>query len=358
MKKLRIAQIATLFEPVTDSSTNGLTQIVYNLTEELVALGHDVTLYAPQRSSTKAALVPLSDFTHASETILGKVLPVAAAFSDWRNFDVIHDHTRFYSTLFAHLLPIPLISTVHHPIEFDEFHWHYPAKDFNAFVRANWERLLESVTTVFASEFQRERYGKKSELIYNGIPLEKWSTPNTVSGSYLVFLGAINETKGTYEAIQASLQSKEEIVIAGTTYESDDYFREKIEPFVDGKQVKFIGAVDFKQKQRLLAEAKAVLMPIQWDDPFPTVAIESLASGTPVIAWNRSSMAEIIENGRSGFLVSSIEEMAARIKNIGTIDRKECRSRAELLFDSKQMAINYVSLYRKLLAARTRQSSN
>src|ERR1700704_6626958 len=106
MKKLRIAQIATLFEPISESCTNGLSQIVYILTEELVALGHDVTLYAPLESSTKATLVPLSDFSYASETILGKVLPVAAAFSDWRNFDIIHDHTRFYSTLFAHLLPI------------------------------------------------------------------------------------------------------------------------------------------------------------------------------------------------------------------------------------------------------------
>ena len=92
-------------------------------------------------------------------------------------------------------------------------------------------------------------------------------------------------------------------------------------------------------------------MPIQWDDPFPTVAIESLASGTPVIAWNRSSMPEIIEHGKSGFLVSSIEEMAARIKGIETIDRKECRSRAELLFDSRLMAKNYVALYRRLLGA-------
>ncbi len=351
MNKLRIAQIATLFEPVTDASTMGLTQIVYNLTQELVALGHDVTLYAPLGSSTNATLVPLSDFTHASETILGKVLPVSAAFSDWRNFDIIHDHTRFYSTLFAHLLPIPLVSTVHHPVEFDELHWHYPHKAFNAFMRDSWERLLDSVTTVFASEFQRAHYGKGSELIYNGIPLERWPVPNAAGGRYLVFLGAINETKGTHEAIQATLLAKEDIVIAGTTYESDDYFRQKIEPFVDGKQVTFIGPVALKQKQQLLADAKAVLMPIQWDDPLPTVAIESLASGTPVIAWNRSSMPEIIEHGKSGFLVSSIEEMAARIKDIETIDPKECRSRAELLFDSKQMAKNYVALYRRLLGA-------
>jgi len=351
MKRLRIAQISTLFEPVTDSSTNGLSQIVYILTQELVALGHDVTLYAPLQSSTNAKLVPLSSLSNASETILGKVLPVAAAFSDWRNFDIIHDHTRFYSTLFAHLLPIPLVSTVHHPVEFDELHWHYPAEDYGAFFRASWERLLKNVITVFASQFQRARYGKKAEVIYNGIPLNMWSTPHTPTARYLAFLGAINETKGTHAAIEAALLSNEDIIIAGTTYESGEYFQQRIKPFVDGRQVKYIGALNFEQKQHFLADAKAVLMPIQWDDPLPTVALESLASGTPIIAWNRSSMGEIIENGKSGFLVSSIEEMAARIKDIETIDRKDCRSRAELLFDSKRMAENYVCLYEKLLGA-------
>jgi glycosyltransferase involved in cell wall biosynthesis len=181
--------------------------------------------------------------------------------------------------------------------------------------------------------------------------------PHTPAGSYLVFLGAINKTKGTHEAIQAALLSKEDIVIAGTTYQSDEYFRQKVEPFVDGKQIKFIGPVAFKQKLQLLADAKAVLMPIQWDDPFPTVALESLASGTPVIAWNRSSMPEIIEDGKSGFLVSSIEEMAARVKDLSRIDRKACRSRAELLFDSRQMATRYVNLYETLLGVPSRPTT-
>lgn len=168
----------------------------------------DVTLYAPLSSSTNAKPIPLSDFGGASETILGKVLPVAAAFADWRDFDIIHDHTRFYS---------------------------------------------------------------------------------------------------------------------------------------------IVGSLNFEQKQKFLAEAKAVLMPLQWNDPLPTVALESLASGTPIIAWNRSSMGEIIEDGESGFLVSSIEEMASRIKDLSKIDRRACRS--QLLFDSKRMARNYVDLYQTLLGA-------
>ena len=122
--------------------------------------------------------------------------------------------------------------------------------------------------------------------------------------------------------------------------------------------MKYIGSLNFEQKRSFLAEAKAVLMPIQWDDPLPTVALESLASGTPVIAWNRSSMPEIIENGKSGFLVSSIEEMAARVKDLGRIDRKACRSRAELLFDSRQMATRYVNLYKTLLGVPSRQRPN
>jgi glycosyltransferase involved in cell wall biosynthesis len=116
--------------------------------------------------------------------------------------------------------------------------------------------------------------------------------------------------------------------------------------------------LNFKQKQIFLAEAKAVLMPIQWDDPLPTVALESLAAGTPVIAWNRSSMGEIIENGKSGFLVSSIEEMAARVRDLDRIDRKVCRSRAERFFDSKQMANRYVSLYQTLLGVPSHQRPN
>jgi glycosyltransferase involved in cell wall biosynthesis len=351
MQKLRIAQISNLVEPITDSSKNGLSQIVYNLTQELVDLGHDVTLYAPLSSSTNARLIPLSSITNAADTILGKVLPVAAAFSDWRNFDIIHDHTRFYSTLFAHLLPIPVVSTVHHPIEFDELHWHHPAKEYSAFFRSIWERLVKSVTTVFVSHFQRAGFSGKGEVIYNGIPLNLWSKPYFASGRYLAFLGAINETKGTHEAIKAALLANEAIIIAGTSDENGEYFQRKIKPFVDGDQVKYLGPLNFKQKQSFLAEAKAVLMPIQWNDPFPTVALESLASGTPIIAWNRASMGEIVENGKSGFLVSSIEEMAARVTDLNRIDRKACRSRAELLFDSKQMANRYVNLYKTLLGA-------
>ncbi len=348
MKRLRIAQIATLFEPVTESSKNGLSQIVYILTQELVDLGHDVTLYAPLSSTTGGKLMPLAD-EDTTETILGKVLPVAAAFADCRNFDIIHDHTRFYSTLFAHLLPIPLVSTVHHPIEFEELHWHYPADQYRKFFRTMWERLVKCVNTVFVSQFQRAGYREKAEVIYNGIPLDKWDNPNFSAGRHLVFLGAINETKGTYEAIKAALLANESIVVAGTTDESGEYFQRKINPFIDGDRVKYIGSLNFEQKRSLLSEAKAVLMPIQWNDPLPTVALESLASGTPIIAWNRSSMGEIIEDGVSGFLISSIEEMAARIKDLGKIDRKACRTRAELLFDSKRMAKNYVSLYQTLL---------
>jgi glycosyltransferase involved in cell wall biosynthesis len=351
MERLRIAQIGTLFEPITDSSKNGLSQIVYVLTQELVDLGHDVTLYAPLSSSTNAKLIPLSDFNGASETILGKVLPVAAAFADWRNFDIIHDHTRFYSILFAHLLPIPLVSTVHHPIEFEELHWNYPAEPYRVYFKAIWERLVKRVTTVFVSQFQRAGFDGKAEVIYNGIPLNRWSNPNFSAGKYLAFLGAINETKGTHEAIKAALLAEEAIVIAGTTDERGEYFQRSIRPYIDGDRVKYIGSVNFEQKQQFLAQAKAVLMPIQWNDPLPTVALESLASGTPIIAWNRSSMEEIIENGKSGFLVSSREEMASRIKDLNQIDRSACRSRAELLFDSKRMARNYVDLYKTLLGA-------
>jgi hypothetical protein len=151
MQKLRIAQISNLVTPITDSSTNGLAQIVYNLTQELVDLGHDVTLYAPLNSSTNARLVPLSSLPNASETILGKVLPVAAAFSDWRHFDIIHDHTRFYSTLSAHLVQIPVVSTVHHPVELDELHWHH----LRLLIRAPPPPLWQSISVSWMNSSNR-----------------------------------------------------------------------------------------------------------------------------------------------------------------------------------------------------------
>ncbi|HEY5706013.1 MAG TPA: glycosyltransferase family 4 protein [Terrimicrobiaceae bacterium] len=352
MKKLRIAQISNLFEPVTESSRNGLSQIVYILTQELVALGHEVTLYAPQASSTDAKLVALSSVSYASETILGKVLPVAAAFGDWKDFDIIHDHTRFYSTLFAHLLPIPLISTVHHTVEFDELHWHHPASEYDAFFRSTWKSLLRGVITVCVSRFQQSGFGDKAKIIYNGIPLDTWPHSSVSAGGYLAFLGAITETKGTHEAIKAALLANEAIVVAGTTDEDGEYFQQKVKPYIDGNRVKYVGPLDLKEKQSFLREAKAALLPIQSNEALPTVAIESLASGTPVIAWNHSSMGEIIENGKTGFLVSSIEELAARTHDLHQIDRKACRYRAERLFDSKQMAKNYVRLYRSVLGDR------
>jgi glycosyltransferase involved in cell wall biosynthesis len=348
-RKLRIAQISNLFEPITDSSTNGLAQIVYILSQELVDLGHDVTLYARFGSSTNARLVPLSDLTNASGTILGKVLPVAAAFADWRNFDTtIPDSIRpFLRILFPSLSFRPFITQS----STTSFTGNILPEDYATFFRSTWNRLVKHVNTVFVSRFQRAGFSGKAEVIYNGIPLKMWSRPSFGSGRYLAFLGAINETKGTHEAIMAALLAGERIIIAGTTDENDEYFQRRIKPFVDGRRVKYIGSVNFEQKQRFLAETKAVLMPIQWDDPLPTVALESLASGTPVIAWNRSSLGEIVEDGKSGFLVSSVEEMAARVKDLWRLDRQACRSRAELLFDSRVMAERYVSLYRTLLGS-------
>jgi glycosyltransferase involved in cell wall biosynthesis len=223
-------------------------------------------------------------------------------------------------------------------VEFDELHWHHPADEYDRFFRARWERLLERVTTVFPSHFQRASFNGEAVVIHNGLPLDKFSAPHHREGRYLGYLGAINETKGTRQAIEAALLADEEIVVAGTTFGSEEYFEQQIRPLIDDKRVRFIGPVNFEQKVRFLAEARAMLLPIQWDDPLPTVALESLAAGTPIIAWNRASMREIVEDGKSGFLVSSVEEMASRIKDLEQIDLSECRARAERLFDSKKMA--------------------
>jgi glycosyltransferase involved in cell wall biosynthesis len=136
-------------------------------------------------------------------------------------------------TVFAPLIPIPVVSTVHHPIEFDELHWQHPAKEYSAFFRSIWERLVKSVNRVFVSQFQRAGFSGKAEVIYNWIPLNMWSKPHFASGRYLAFLGAINETKGTHEAIKAALLANEPIIVAGTTDENGEYLAELIERLAD-----------------------------------------------------------------------------------------------------------------------------
>lgn len=360
MRKLRIAQVTSLQESVPPLNKNGLEQVVYYLTEELVKMGHDVTLFATADSKTSAKLVPIWPIA-VSRDKLCQNLPggtyamwsVFRCASQASEFDIIHDHTRFHFPLLTNLIKTPVISTLHHPlsdIREQGFREIFP-ESYQSYLEANWNEKRVSVQSVGVSHSQMKKYQGACSVIHNGVPLESFPFSRS-PGNHFTFLGYINQDKGASQAIQSILKTSEKLLIAGPIRENDrnsqNYFENEIKPFL-GNQIQYLGGLNFEEKIQLLKNSKAVLMPIQWDEPFGMVAIESMACGTPAIAWNRAAMPEIIENEKTGFLVNSIEEMADKINQIDKIDRPFVRQKTAEKFSSSLMARKYEEFYFKIL---------
>ncbi len=354
---MRIAQVTSLAESVPPLNKNGLEQVVDYLTEELVKMGHEVTLFGTADSKTSANLDAVWPKAVTRDPRLPSLKPetyatwsVAQAFRRHREFDLIHDHTRFTAGYFAGAITTPVVTTMHHPVAFEEgFKSQFP-DECQKYLDRIWGAFA-NVNTVVVSEFQRQKLQNPCTVIHNGLPTERWQFVEK-PGEYYAFLGYLTPDKGVAEAIQAILPTGEKLKIAGPILEEDSrakvYFQSRVQPYL-GEQIEYLGPLDHAQKMEFLGGAKGVLMPIQWDEPFGMVAIESMACGTPVIAWNRAAMPEIIEDGKSGYLVKSVEEMTEKIKRIGGLARKDARDRVEKYFSARKMADEYVSLYERIL---------
>lgn len=356
---MRIAQVTNLVESVPPANKNGLEMVVSYLTEELVKQGHEVTLFATADSITSAKLIPVwpravsrdtmsQNFDNATFTrlVVGEVL------KRYQDFDIIHDHTRFLAPHFAKLISTPIVSTLHHPISFiyeSGYKETFPA-DYQPYIEKSWGEARKNVQTVCVSQFQANEYAQVCSVVHNGLNLADFKfNPNP--GDYFAFLGYISPTKGAAQAIQAILPTKEKLLIAGPIRDDDpagqEYFEKAIKPFLSDR-IKYLGGLDYQQKIDFLLKAKAVLMPIQWDEPFGLVAIEALACGTPVIAWNRAAMPEIISEGVTGFLTNSVENMSQKILQVGSLSRSAARKQVEEKFTSEIMANKYIKLYENL----------
>lgn len=351
MTKLRIAQVTNLQESVPPLNKNGLEQVVSYLTEELVKMGHNVTLFASADSKTSAKLVPLipeaasrRPTNSLPQSLYYDVLSVSQAFSQSADFDVIHCHDRFVPINFSSLIPNPIITTIHHPVDLENERLEICGPAYT--------QKAAKIHSVVVSCFQQQKFKQPSDLVYNGLDLTNF-TYRDQAQNYLAYLGYLTPDKGAAQAVQAVLPTNETLLIAGPIRDDDpagqSYFKEKIEPFLNNR-IKYLGPLSYDQKIKFLSGAKATLMPIQWDEPFGMVAIESLACGTPVIAWNRAAMPEIIEDGISGYLVNSVTEMTEKINQIAKIDRRSCRTRVEENFTAEKMAQKYVDLYTQILA--------
>lgn len=342
---MRIAQVAPLAERVPPNLYGGTERVVSWLTEELVALGHEVTLFASADSKTRAALVPVwPSAIRLSRPQPDPLAPLAnlleALASGAQNFDVIHFHIDWIHLPLLKRLRVPHFTTMHGRLDLP----------YIGLV----SRTFPDAVFVSISDNQREPVPglKWLATVHHGLPPATYKA-STLSDGYLAFLGRISPEKGPESAIRLALASGLPLKIAAKV-EQNRYFRERIEPFVDGKQIKFIGEVGGGDKERFLQKAAALLFPIDWPEPFGLVMIEAMACGTPTIAFRRGSVPEIIEDGVSGFIVENEAEALCAIAKLSQLDRDGVRRAFERRFTVRRMAEDYVSVYRKLSVAEER----
>ena len=343
---MKIAQVAPLIESVPPRLYGGTERIVSYLTEELVRLGHDVTLFASGDSITSAELAPcctraLRLDPTVRDTIPHFMLMIDKVRERAEEFDIFHFHIDlFHFPLFRSLAARTLTT----------LHGRQDLGDLKPFYSRFGEMPLVSI-----SHDQRKPlpHANFVATIHHGIPADL-HRPSFEQGSYLAFLGRISPEKRPDRAIRIARAAGIPLKIAAKVDKVDeDYFRNDILPLIDGPGVEFIGEINEREKTKFLGEAAALLFPVDWPEPFGLVMIEAMACGTPVLAFRCGSIPEVIDDGVTGKVVDSEEEAIAALPAILSYDRRAVRQRFEQRFTATRMAQDYVSTYRRLLKTRT-----
>jgi glycosyltransferase involved in cell wall biosynthesis len=338
---MHIAQVAPLTEAVPPKLYGGTERVVSWLTEELVALGHDVTLFASGDSVTKAKLEaswPRSlrlDGSVRDPNALHMVM-VEQVYRRASEFDLIHFHLDYYPFSLFMRQPTPFVTTMHGRLDLPE---HQPVFD-----------EFSSVPVVSISNAQRRALpqGNWVRTVYHGLPVDLLR-PKPVKPSYFAFLGRIAPEKGLDRAIRIAEHCGIPLKVAAKVDRADrEYYEEQIRPLMKSPLVEYIGEINDGDKPEFLSGAIALLVPIDWPEPFGLVMIEAMACGTPVIAFNRGSAPEVIEDDLTGFVVEDIKGAIGAVDRLGNLSREKIRARFEERFSSRRMALDYLSLYRRL----------
>jgi glycosyltransferase involved in cell wall biosynthesis len=339
---MRIAQIAPLTEAVPPRLYGGTERVISWLTEELVALGQEVTLFASGDSVTSAKLQPMwpralrLDGTVRDPNALHMTM-IEQVFRRSNKFDLMHFHLDYFPFSLMSRQTTPFITTLHGRLDLPE---HQPT--FATF---------STIPVVSISNAQRRPVPKANWIatVHHGLPVNQLR-PQPVKPSYLAFLGRISPEKGVDRAIGIARRCGVPLKIAAKVDRSDeDYFNDIIRPLLSTPDVEFIGEIDDERKSQFLSGALALLAPIDWPEPFGLVMIEAMACGAPVIAFNRGSVAEIVEHGVTGFVVEDDTSAAAAVREVGSLSRSAIRGRFEERFTARRMAEDYVRLYRGLI---------
>jgi glycosyltransferase involved in cell wall biosynthesis len=339
--RVRIAQVAPLVESVPPKLYGGTERVVSYLTEELVLLGHDVTLFASGDSVTSAHLVPMCpEALRLSATCVDHlahhIVMLAEVFRQYDQFDIIHFHIDYLHFLLSQREPVANITTLHGRLDIPDLQPLY--------------QRFSDMPVVSISNAQRAPLPNVNWMgtVYHGLPKGQYTFHNQ-PGKYLAFLGRISPEKGADRAIEIASLAGVPLKIAAKVDKADrEYFETKIRPLLNNPLVEFIGEIGYPHKNEFLGNALALLFPINWQEPFGLVMIEAMACGTPVIAYPRGSVPEIIEDGRTGFLVNNAKKAAKAVQQIPQICREECRQRFEDRFSATRMAMDYLAVYEKL----------
>jgi glycosyltransferase involved in cell wall biosynthesis len=341
---MRIAQIAPLHEAVPPKLYGGTERVVSFLTEELVALGHDVTLFASGDSQTAAELVPvwpraLRLDPSIRDPIVPHMLLMEAARKRADEFDVMHFHMDYWPFSMFSRQRTPFVTTLHGRLDLSELQ-----PMFDAFPHVPIVSISDSQRRVLP----QARYIR---TVLHGLPARLLTPHPGAKQDYLAFLGRIAPEKGPDRAIRIARASGIPLKIAAKVDKADQvYFETTIRPMLADGGVELIGEISDREKPAFLSGAVGLLMPIDWPEPFGLVMIEAMACGTPVVAFNRGSVPEIIDNGLTGFIVEDEADAIAAVSRLGDLSRERVRARFEARFTARRMAEDYLAAYRSLAA--------
>lgn len=336
---MKIAVVSKLWEETSPLSTGGTGASVGVLVDGLVERGHEVTLFATGNSRTRAQeLVAVREEPFRGDySEVQEYEHIADAFRRHKDFDIIHCAVEHKSVLFADLVPTPSL----HSIRYGEFFDHERAL-LQKYKHLNFMANSEAITGLLP-------FLNWQGVVYNGLDVERFPY-NGEPDDYLLFLGRISPQKGPDIAINIAHKLNKRLFLAGKMEATDQGFLdEKVVPFVDGERVAYLGEVDFERKIELIKNAAALIYPNRVFEACSNVLLESMACGTPPVAFDVGSNQELIKDSQTGYVVENEKDMADSVKKISQIDRQACRQRIESKFSSRKMAGQYEGLYNKII---------
>ena len=312
-------------------------QVAYNIARGVADLGADVTLFATGDSVSPGNLEFIIDRGYEedkqTDAKVAECMHISHLMERAGEYDLIHNNFDFLPLTYSRLIRTPIVTTIH---------------GFSSpMIIPVYKRYNDRVSYVSISNSDRSSELSYVATVYNGLDPSKF-TFNNDPEDYLLFFGRIHHDKGTHEAIQIAKKTGRRLLIAGIV-QDENYFREKVEPYINGEQIVYLGSAGPEMRDRLLGNAYALLHPINFEEPFGLSVAEAMFCGTPVIAFNRGSMPELIAGGKTGFLVSSVEEAAEIVGRVGGIDRGFCRATADNRFSMSRMASDYMAVYKKMI---------